>query len=156
MLSRDSEHYFCLIDPCSSWSAAWSLYIKARSHTFGAIVGSCKIHGGARLAKWDAKKLFHLNPDKPVHYAQVPNMYASEGYWSDVVRLHKMMGNHCHCKVSCCSWMDVAGEITPWYQVINPIHKVVFVSLQVNNAYIFSGFGIWSALHMLVGKENLL
>ncbi|KAJ0110886.1 hypothetical protein Patl1_00476 [Pistacia atlantica] len=76
-----------------------------------AFIGACKVHGEIGLAKWAAERLFHLEPDKPVSYTLVSNMYASEGYWSDVVSIRKKMRDNCNYKAPGCSWMEIAGEI---------------------------------------------
>ncbi|KAJ0054473.1 hypothetical protein Pint_00460 [Pistacia integerrima] len=114
----DSEHYTCLIDLLAragllheAYNILASMPFEPRSDAFGAFIGACKVHGEVGLARWAAEKLFHLEPYKPVSYTLVSNMYASEGYWSDVVRIRKKMRDNCNYKVPGCSWMEIAGEI---------------------------------------------
>ncbi|XP_044493882.1 pentatricopeptide repeat-containing protein At2g46050, mitochondrial [Mangifera indica] len=113
----DSEHYTCLIDHLAragllheAYDILASMPIEPRSDTLGAFIGACRVYGEAGLAKWAAEKLFHLEPDKPVNYTLVSNLYASEGYWSDVVRVRKKMRDNCNYKVPGCSWMESASS----------------------------------------------
>ncbi|KAL5792363.1 hypothetical protein ACOSP7_000957 [Xanthoceras sorbifolium] len=112
----DSEHYTCLIDLLGraglldeSFNILASMPIEPSSDTFAAFIGACKVHGNVGLAEWAAEKLFELEPGNPVNYSLVSNMYASEGRWFDVVRIRKMMRDHCNCKVPGSSWMEITG-----------------------------------------------
>lgn len=114
----DSEHYTCLVDLLSraglldEASNVLALMPSAPgSDTFGAFIGACKVHGNMELANWAAEKLFEFEPSKPVNYALVSNMYASERRWFDVARLRKMMRDNCDYKVPGCSWTEIAGNI---------------------------------------------
>lgn len=114
----DSEHYTCLTDLLGrvgllveAYDLLASMPIEPRSDTLGAFIGACKVHGSIGLAKWAAEKLLELEPSKPVNYALVSNVYASERCWFDVARLRKMMRDNCDHKVPGCSWIEIAGEI---------------------------------------------
>ncbi|KAK3194765.1 hypothetical protein Dsin_026075 [Dipteronia sinensis] len=114
----DSEHYTCLIDLHGraglldeAFNLLASMPIEPSSDTLAAFIGACKIHENLGLAKWAAKKLLELEPGKPVNYSLVSNMYASEGHWSDVVRIRKMMRDHCNHKVPGSSWTEITGSI---------------------------------------------
>jgi len=85
--------------------------IETGSNTLGAFIGACKVHKNVELAKWAAEKLFALEPNKPVNYTLMSNMYASERSWLDVAGVRKMMRDRCDSKVPGYSWMEIAGDV---------------------------------------------
>lgn len=109
----DSEHYTCLIDMLGRAGLMDEAFDFLISHpaactpdTLGAFIGACNIHGNITLAKWAAEKLVVLDPNKPVNYTLISNVYASKERWLDVENARKMMTDHCDYKVSGCSWME--------------------------------------------------
>lgn len=114
----DSEHYTCLIDLIGraglldeAFSVLTSIPAEACPDTLGAFIGACKVHGNVELAKWAAEKLFALEPKKPTNYILMSNVYSSEGHWTDVARIRKMMRNSCDHKAPGCSWVEIGGDI---------------------------------------------
>ncbi|KAF2291141.1 hypothetical protein GH714_020327 [Hevea brasiliensis] len=112
------EHYGCLIDLLGragfldeAFSVLTSMPIGQRSDILAAFIGACKIHGYLKLAKWAAEKLLELEPNIPVYYALISNMYASEEQWHDVARVRKLMRDRCDHKVPGCSWIELGGAI---------------------------------------------
>ncbi|KAF3441526.1 hypothetical protein FNV43_RR15440 [Rhamnella rubrinervis] len=112
------EHFTCLIDLVGraglldvAFNILSLMPTEAGSDTFGAFIGACKVRGNVGLAKWAAEKLFALEPDKPVNYILMSNIYSSEGHWTDVARVRKMMRNSCDHKAPGCSWMEISGDI---------------------------------------------
>ncbi|KAM1053194.1 hypothetical protein FF1_000694 [Malus domestica] len=114
----DPEHYTCLIDLLGraglveeAFTALTSIPTEADPSTLGAFIGACKVHGNVGLAKWAAEKLFALEPNKPVNYTLMSNIYSSEGHWDDVARVRQMMKNSCDHKAPGCSWVETGGDI---------------------------------------------
>lgn len=114
----DPEHYTCLIDLVGrtglldeAFNILTSMPTEAGSDTLGAFIGACKVHGNVKLAEWAAEKLFALEPDKPMNYILMSNIYSSEGHWTDVARTRIMMRNSCDHKAPGCSWMEIFGDI---------------------------------------------
>ncbi|CAL2241811.1 unnamed protein product [Prunus armeniaca] len=106
----DSEHYTCLIDLLGraglldeAFMALTSMPIEPDPSTLGAFMGACKVHGNIELAKWAAQKLFALEPNKPVNYTLMSNIYSSQGHWGDVSRVRKMMRHSCDYKAPGCT-----------------------------------------------------
>uniref|UniRef100_A0A803M2Z3 Pentatricopeptide repeat-containing protein n=1 Tax=Chenopodium quinoa TaxID=63459 RepID=A0A803M2Z3_CHEQI len=111
-ITPSSEHYACLIDllgraglieEASSFlsSGTFSLELNA----LGALVRASKAHGHFKLAEWAAGKLFELEPENPVNYTLMSNMYASVGQWYDADRVRKIMKQKCNPKLPGCSWI---------------------------------------------------
>ncbi|KAF9668983.1 hypothetical protein SADUNF_Sadunf14G0060200 [Salix dunnii] len=112
------EHYTCLIDLLGraglldeAFNILNSMSIEFSPDTLGAFIGACKIHGDVKLAKWAAEKLFEMQPNKPVNYTLMSSIFASEGHWHDVARIHKLMRDRCGHRVPGCSWMEYAGTM---------------------------------------------
>ncbi|XVF33294.1 hypothetical protein REPUB_Repub17cG0156400 [Reevesia pubescens] len=114
----DSEHYTCLVDLLGraglldeAFNVLTSHSVACTSDTLAAFLGACSIHGNITLAKWAAEKLVVLEPNEPVNYTLISNMYASKGRWLDVASVRKMMTDHCDYKIPGCSWMEIAGDV---------------------------------------------
>ncbi|KAE8721320.1 calmodulin-binding receptor-like cytoplasmic kinase 2-like [Hibiscus syriacus] len=121
----DSEHYTCLIDLLGraglldeAFNVLTSQTVACTPDTLGAFIGACSIHGNIILAKWAAEKLVALEPNKPVNYTLISNMYASKGRWLDVENVRKMMTDHCDYKIPGCSQVEVAADVMCSPQVI--------------------------------------
>ncbi|XP_010275674.1 PREDICTED: pentatricopeptide repeat-containing protein At2g46050, mitochondrial [Nelumbo nucifera] len=117
-ISPDSEHYTCLVDllgRAGHLDEAYNVLINMPNepscNVLGAFIGACKIHKNVGLAKWAAERLFKLEPDDPVNYTIMSNLYASVGHWIDVARTRKTMREKCGYKMPGCSWMEVGGEV---------------------------------------------
>ncbi|BFG22019.1 hypothetical protein CerSpe_082930 [Prunus speciosa] len=114
----DSEHYTCLIDLLGraglldeAFMALTTMPIEPDPSALGAFMGACKVHGNIELAKWAAEKLFALEPNKPVNYTLMSNIYSSQGHWGEVSRVRKMMRHSCVYKAPGCSWVEIGGGI---------------------------------------------
>ncbi|KAF8412226.1 hypothetical protein HHK36_000186 [Tetracentron sinense] len=114
----DLEHYTCLIDLLGraghldeAYNVLTSMPFEPGSNALGAFIWACKVHGNMGLAKWAAEKLFALEPNEPVNYTLMSNVYASRNSWIDVGRVRKMMRDRCGYKVPGCSWMEIGGEV---------------------------------------------
>ncbi|KAM7260995.1 hypothetical protein ACFE04_026470 [Oxalis oulophora] len=112
----NAEHYTCVIDLLGraglldeAFDVLMSMTLKPTSDMLAAFSSACNIHGNTRLAKWAAEKLFELEPNKPVNYALMSNLYASEGNWSDVARMHKAMRHRLDYRVPGCSRIENAS-----------------------------------------------
>ncbi|XP_022157684.1 pentatricopeptide repeat-containing protein At2g46050, mitochondrial [Momordica charantia] len=110
----DSEHLTCLIDLIGraglldeAFDLLKSVPKEAGSDAFGAFIRACRTHGNPRLAKWTME--FSSEPKEPVNYSLMSNMYASEGSWSDVARMRKLMKDSCERKSPGYSWIEIAG-----------------------------------------------
>lgn len=114
----ESEHFTCLIDLLGrsglldeAFDVLTSMPTEPGSDGLGAFIGACKVHKNLELAEWAAEKLFTLEPNKPVNYTLMSNLYASERRWLDVAGVRKMMRDRCESKVPGCSWVELAGNV---------------------------------------------
>ncbi|XP_027115242.1 pentatricopeptide repeat-containing protein At2g46050, mitochondrial-like [Coffea arabica] len=117
-LVPDPEHYACLVDLLGrvgllkeAFDVLTSIPVEHCSDAMGAFLGACKVHGNLGLAEWAAEKLFTLEPKRAVNYTLLSNMYASNGAWSDVATIRRLMREMCYPKAPGCSWMEIAGKV---------------------------------------------
>ncbi|KAM6584781.1 hypothetical protein CsatB_011783 [Cannabis sativa] len=114
----DSKHYTCLVDLVGraglldeALNILNCIQNESGKDALAAFLGACKIHGNLRLAEWAAGKLFALEPNDPVNYTIMSNMYSSKGRWTDVAKIRKMMRRNCDLKTPGFSWVEIAGEV---------------------------------------------
>ncbi|KAF7138374.1 hypothetical protein RHSIM_Rhsim07G0005400 [Rhododendron simsii] len=93
------EHYSCMVDllgKCGYLDEAWDFIermpITPDANVWGALLGSCRIHGNLKLAEIAAKNLFKLEPHNPANYLLMMNLYAASGRWEDVDNIRDLMG----------------------------------------------------------------
>ncbi|KAG9441372.1 hypothetical protein H6P81_017226 [Aristolochia fimbriata] len=120
----DSEHYTCLVDllgRAGGLEDAYRILIKMpfelNTSMLGAFIGACKVHGNIKLAKWAADMLFVMEPDEPVNYMLMSNMYASAGNWNQVSQMRKLMRTKCCNRVPGCSWIESGGQLQVSFKV---------------------------------------
>ncbi|KAK4748444.1 hypothetical protein SAY87_015030 [Trapa incisa] len=113
----DSEHYACLIDLAGRSGFLEQAYEVLKSmpdfdpSAVGAFIGACKVHENSEFAEEAIERLLCLEPNKPVNYALLSNMYAFEGQWVNVARVRKLMRENCENKVPGCSWTEIYGDV---------------------------------------------
>ncbi|KAL5719049.1 hypothetical protein ACHQM5_011882 [Ranunculus cassubicifolius] len=112
------EHFACLIDLLGraghldrAYNILENMPLEPGANVFGAFIGACKAHGNTRLAILAAEKLFKLEPQDPVSYTLMSNIYAFVGRWIDVARVRKLMKDRCDFKVPGCSWIEIGGRV---------------------------------------------
>lgn len=74
---------------------------------WGALLGSCKIHGNVELGEHAARKLFELDPENAAYYVMLSNIYAVAGRWNDVVKTRTKMKEKGLKKNPGCSWIEI-------------------------------------------------
>ncbi|PWA51783.1 Pentatricopeptide repeat-containing protein [Artemisia annua] len=119
-LAPEIDQYACLIDlyarkgdlkrakkvmdemPFTQNAVMWSSFLS-----------SCKEYGNVELGREAAFKLFELEPDSPVPYLILADIYGSAGLWNEVHNLRKMM-NESGIRKSLPGWS--------WVEVDNDVH----------------------------------
>ncbi|KAK9103678.1 hypothetical protein Sjap_020932 [Stephania japonica] len=114
----DSEHYGCVVDllgRSGHLEEAYRILVDVpfdpSLNILGSFIWACRAYGNVAQAKWAAEKLFVLEPNEPVNYKLMSNIYASAGCWTDVARVRKMMRDNCSNKVPGCSWIENGGSV---------------------------------------------
>jgi pentatricopeptide repeat protein len=107
-------HYACVIDllgRAGRLNEAHHLLGRmpdgSNGDALGAFVGACREHGNIGMAKQVVHELFNLEPNKPVNYALVSNLYSLVGSWSEVAGIREVMMEICAKKVPGYSRTDI-------------------------------------------------
>ncbi|KAL0296479.1 UNVERIFIED_CONTAM: Pentatricopeptide repeat-containing protein [Sesamum radiatum] len=76
----EEAYTFVEMSPCKDHPAVW-----------GALLGSCRIHGNVEMVKLAAKNFFELEPENAGKYVVLSNAYATFGLWKDVAEIRSVM-----------------------------------------------------------------
>ncbi|KAL5726713.1 hypothetical protein ACHQM5_009729 [Ranunculus cassubicifolius] len=117
-ITAKPQHYTCMIDllgragfldkaqdlmenmPCEPDAATW-----------GALLGSSRVHGNTELAEKAAHRIFEMEPDNSGMYVLLSNLYASSGKWSEVRKMRVLMRDKGVHKVPGYSWIEVQNRV---------------------------------------------
>lgn len=93
-----AEHYSCVIDLLArggklkeAYNLVYKMNVKPNASLWGAMLGACRIYGDQSLGEIVAQHLFVLDPDNPVNYVVLANIYAASGLWVDAWKTRRLM-----------------------------------------------------------------
>lgn len=108
------QHYSCMVDLLGragyldeAWDLIRQMPIQADSTVWGALLGSCRIHGNIELGEIAAKELFKLEPQNPVNYVLLMNIYATSKRWDDVEKIKDLMDRRSVKMGNVWSWIEI-------------------------------------------------
>ncbi|XVE91437.1 hypothetical protein REPUB_Repub01dG0009700 [Reevesia pubescens] len=96
-LSPNLEHFGCIVDllgRCGKLEEAKELIQELPdppATVFASLLGACRCHLNYELGEEVAMKLSELEPDNPVPFVILSNIYAAVGRWGDVERIRRMI-----------------------------------------------------------------
>jgi pentatricopeptide repeat protein len=64
---------------------------KPNTSIWGALVGSCGLHGNLATMEIAARNILSLDPLKSVNYVTLSNIYAARGLWEKVSKIRRLM-----------------------------------------------------------------
>ncbi|XP_020230155.1 pentatricopeptide repeat-containing protein At1g71420 [Cajanus cajan] len=112
------DHYSCMIDlygRAGKLSEAENLIRKMPmepdSVIWSSLLGSCRKHGEARLAKLAADKFKELEPNKSLGYVQMSNIYSSGGSFTEAGLTRKEMRDYKVRKQPGLSWIEIGKQV---------------------------------------------
>ncbi|XP_019165540.1 PREDICTED: putative pentatricopeptide repeat-containing protein At3g18840 [Ipomoea nil] len=117
-ISPDIDHYSCMIDLYgrgNQLEKAVDIMENIPSEpdavVLGAFVNACKMNGNAELAKTAEEALLRIEGENGARYVQLASIYASDGKWSEMGRIMKMMRGKDVKKLVGCSWVHVGNKV---------------------------------------------
>ncbi|KAJ1260609.1 hypothetical protein BS78_10G245400 [Paspalum vaginatum] len=108
-----ADHYACMVDllgraglVIEALDLVKSMTVEPHGGVWGALLGACRIHGNAEVAKVAAEHLFKLEPEGIGNYILLSNTLASAGEWDEVSKVRKLMRNQRLKKDPAVSWFE--------------------------------------------------
>ncbi|KAJ9678053.1 hypothetical protein PVL29_022823 [Vitis rotundifolia] len=92
------KHYGCMVDLfCRAGMVGHAhkfiqtMPIEPNVVLWRTLLGACKTHGYKDLGEHISRKILKLDPSSPENYVLVSNVYASQGRWSSVCQVRRLM-----------------------------------------------------------------
>ncbi|XP_010920084.1 pentatricopeptide repeat-containing protein At1g20230 [Elaeis guineensis] len=112
------EHYACMVSLLGRAGKLEEAYDLIRGMpsepdacVWGALLGSCRVHGNVRLGEIAAEKLFELEPGNAGNYVLLSNIYAAKGMWDGVDKVRDIMKSMGVRKNPGCSWIEIKNKV---------------------------------------------
>ncbi|XP_050387734.1 pentatricopeptide repeat-containing protein At3g46790, chloroplastic [Argentina anserina] len=108
------EQYACMVDLLGranrldeAAKIIEDMRIEPGAQVWGALLGSCRIHGNVELAERASKRLFELEPRNAGNYVLLADIYAEAKMWDEVKRVKQLLEAQELQKVPGRSWIEV-------------------------------------------------
>ncbi|KAL6129957.1 hypothetical protein ACLB2K_068339 [Fragaria x ananassa] len=112
------EQYACMVDLLGranrldeAAKIIDNMRIEPGAQVWGALLGSCRIHGNVELAERASKRLFELEPRNAGNYVLLADIYAKAKMWDEVKRVKRLLEDWELQKVPGRSWIEVNRKI---------------------------------------------
>nr|AKH05213.1 chlororespiratory reduction 2 [Monsonia emarginata] len=124
-----AEHYACMVDLLGranrldeAAKVVEEMRIEPGARVWGALLGSCRIHGNVDLAERASRRLFELEPTNAGNYVLLADIYAEAEMWRDVKRVKKLMKSRALQKLPGRCWIEVKRKLHSFMSVdeLNP------------------------------------
>ncbi|CAD6333069.1 unnamed protein product [Miscanthus lutarioriparius] len=111
-------HYACMVDLLGragqlseSVEIITNMPFPSNSDVWGALLGSCRIHGDIELARLAAEHLFELKPEHSGYYTLLRNMYSESGMWNEANEIRTLMKSRKVQKNPAYSWVQSGNKL---------------------------------------------
>ncbi|KAL3572112.1 hypothetical protein D5086_026016 [Populus alba] len=94
-----------------AWDFIQTMPIKPDASVWGAMLGSCRIHGNIEFAEIAAKELFKLEPYNSANYVLMLSLYAMSNRWEDVDRIKDLMDTRGIKPRQVWSWIQIDQRV---------------------------------------------
>lgn len=115
-ISPTPDHYACMVNLLgksgrlkAAYELIQSMPVDSHSGAWGALLGSCRLHGDVELGEIVAKRLFEVAPQNPGNYVLLSNIYAEADRWLNVCDLRERMSEKGLRKIPGCSYLESTG-----------------------------------------------
>lgn len=132
------KHYACMVDILGraglleeAMEVIEKMPMTPDASVWGALLGSCTIHGNVELAEHACSHLLELEPRNHGAHVLLSNIYAKSGKWDGVSGLRKLMRDVGLKKEPGCSSIEVDGIVHEFLVGDNshPSSKKIYVKL---------------------------
>ncbi|CAH8274071.1 unnamed protein product [Arabidopsis lyrata] len=113
-LTHTSDHYTCLVDLLARSgrfeqlkSVLSEMPMKPSKFLWASVLGGCSTYGNIDLAEEAAQELFKIEPENPVTYVTMANIYAAAGKWEEEGKMRKRMQEIGITKKPGSSWTEI-------------------------------------------------
>lgn len=116
------DHYACMIDLLGrsgkieeAEKLLNKMDVAPDSTIWKSLLSSCRKHGNLELAKKAAAALIELEPQDPVAYVLLSNMYSAVGKWKEAASIRSSMKSRGVVKEPGRSWVEMNGVVTTFH-----------------------------------------
>ncbi|KAG7544787.1 Pentatricopeptide repeat [Arabidopsis suecica] len=113
-LTHTSDHYTCLVDLLARSgrfeqlkSIISEMPMQPSKFLWASVLGGCSTYGNIDLAEEAAQELFKIEPENPVTYVTMANIYAAAGKWEEEGTMRKRMQEIGITKKPGSSWTEI-------------------------------------------------
>lgn len=117
-LTYTADHYACIVDLLAragrfveAENIINNMPMKPDKFLWASLLGGCRIHGNLELAKRAAQALFEIEPENPVTYITLANIYATAGMWEEVAKVRRTMDVRGVVKKPGLSWIEIKRDV---------------------------------------------
>lgn len=139
------EHYASLVDLVGrhglleeAMEVINSMAVPPDKAVWGALLGACRVHNNAKLARVAAEALVEVEPESSAPYVLLYNMHADEGRWNDAIELREMMDKRRVVKQPGYSWIEMHDGVHLFVSGdrSHPLSNEIYSLLEGNNKVI--------------------
>eukprot|EP01018_Ginkgo_biloba_P024506 Gb_17916 [translate_table: standard] len=112
------EHYACMVDLLGRAGHLYeaeefisNMPVEPDALVWATLLGACRIHGNMELGERAAGCLLQLEPQDPVTYVVLSNIYAAAGRWDAVTKVRRMMKDKGVQKEPGYSWIRIKNRV---------------------------------------------
>ncbi|XP_077213698.1 pentatricopeptide (PPR) repeat-containing protein [Tasmannia lanceolata] len=112
------SHYACMIDLFGragllheAQDFIENMPIEPDVIAWGSLLGACRVHKNAELAKITAERLLTIDPDHSGAYSALANVYSANGRWEDAAKTRKLMRDRGVKKDQGFSWVQIKNQV---------------------------------------------
>ncbi|KAB2627456.1 pentatricopeptide repeat-containing protein [Pyrus ussuriensis x Pyrus communis] len=94
------KHYGCMVDLLGraghlneAYSFVENMSKRPDASVWGALLGTCRIHGNVELGKIVSERLFEVDSENVGYYVLLSNIYANLGKWEGVEKVRSLARN---------------------------------------------------------------
>ncbi|KAJ0970450.1 hypothetical protein J5N97_023327 [Dioscorea zingiberensis] len=134
------EHYAAVADLLAragkleeAYGFISNMHIRPTASVWSTLLGACRVHKNAELAKKVAEKIFALEPKNMGYHILMSNIYSAAGRWREAANLRIMMKDKGMRKQPACSWIEVKSKVHAFvaHDKSHPYYDKIMETLEV-------------------------